>query len=102
MDTYPIYTEVKGVAGWSLPHWRVELFDGPDGLGFMSHPIAIAYVTEYPEGGLIDIGPVLDYMIVFDQWRDADVARLLMRACRDRWPRISRTSRLNPDGTWRD
>ena len=89
-----IFSRVEGNEGWSLPHWRAELFDNPDGLGFMSRPVAIAYLTEYPA----DLGgPLLDYLIVFDDFREMGYVLPLVRQCRARFPRLRGTDRMRDD-----
>jgi hypothetical protein len=92
----PIASRIEGVPGWVAPHWRVELFDFADG-SRLSHPLGVAYVTEYPP----PVGPVLDYLIVYDHHRGRGHAGTLVRHCHARWPGIKHTGRLEPDGTWR-
>jgi len=98
-----LFSRVVGVRGWKGDiHWRAEIHDHGEeagDIGHYSHPIAIAWLTDYPS----PIGPVLDYLIVLDHWRGdpSRHAASLVAACRQRWPDLYFTPRLNPDGSWR-
>jgi hypothetical protein len=96
-----VFSRCEGVDGWIADHWRAELHDHGDGsraeTGHYSHPLAVAWVTDYPD----PTGPVLDYLIVLDQWRGSDLGPRLAAECQRRWPGINFTPRFDPSGGFR-
>lgn len=85
-----------GRPGWCLPHWRAELFEADD---FCSHPLGVAYVTDSTDTPMKCA--MIDYLIIFDQWRNEGHARRLVRACHERFPGIEHTGRLTAAGEFR-
>lgn len=96
-DCHVIFTRIEGVPHWTATHWRAELFDTA-GDGWLSHPVAVAYVTESPSWAG---GPSLDYLTVFDHHRGEGYVRPLVRAIHERWPDIWHTERIDKDGNFR-
>jgi hypothetical protein len=92
-----VFSRVEGVRGWVVEHWRAELHDHGDCSGWYSHPLAIAWITDYSPV----LGPMLAYIIVCDHHRGGDLAPRLVAECQRRWPDIELTPRLTPSGGFR-
>ncbi len=77
--------------GWiSGLHWYVEHHD--DELD-LDHPTGIAFVSSFP-----NIGPILDFLFVVDQYRKEGVGKALLQAVKRRWPKIHITDPISEGG----
>ena len=73
-------------------NWYVEYFDDdPDQMTF---PVGTAYVTAIPDGSAAQV----NFVLVADQWRRTGIASALIKACRDRWPKLAMTPGMDTAG----
>jgi ribonuclease HI len=73
-------------------HWQAELHSPTWDFGV---PVATAWVTRYTLHG---DGPAVEFVLVPDQFRRQGYAKLLIKACRDRWPNLWLTDGISPAG----
>ena len=77
---------------WLPIHWYIEYHDAEADLAF---PLGVAYVTVYPRKTL---GPVLNFILVTDQYRRQGVDWQFIQACKQRWPDIWLTNAISSEG----
>ncbi|MCP4592561.1 MAG: GNAT family N-acetyltransferase [bacterium] len=74
--------------------WHVEYFD--DGPRQQAFPVGTAYVVAAPPPK--EDAAQVNYILVGDAWRRQGIARKLVDACRERWPRLLYTSPMSDEG----
>ena len=73
-------------------HWRVECYADTGDLPF---PVGTAWVSDYnPHQELVS----LDFILVPDHMRRKGIARILMNAIKQRWPKIHVTDAISASG----
>ena len=76
-----------------VKYWHVECYDDEaPGRGKM-FPVGIAYVRE-----VLNRGAQLQFVFVADEWRRRGFGKQLLLAAKDRWPSLSWTSAMGPEG----
>ena len=71
--------------------WRVEVVTPGDEAFY---PMAVAYVNRYSKNGLI----VLQLVVTPEHLRRKGYAKVLLRACQQRWPTIDLGDAITPEG----
>lgn len=71
--------------------WMCGLYDKS---GFLTHPVAVAYVTNYSQ----TIGAVLDFVFVPDMLRRKGYAKALIKRCMEFWPGLIITDGVTEAG----
>ena len=88
----PIYTPLP--QGWRSGHWQVEAHRS-NGVEAWWAPVGIAWLN-YVAPRIMQ--PVVDYVLVADQFRRQGVAVRLLAAIFERWPDALLTDPISPAG----